>query len=136
MDELSAEQPSCHHYGIQTFHPEALQFYSANTPNGIKVACILEELVEVRSVEEDLKVMKSFSSLSVTEIRFLHDFTPHCFPFQYEAHTISLVVNPPETRMGSFLKINPNGKIPALYDPKGADGPVTVFEVSHVNLLE
>jgi len=81
-------------------HPELIQLYSAKTPNGIKAAMALEELVFLRSTKED---------------------------FNYEPHTIDL--RRAESRKGSFLEINPNGKIPAIHDPHGPGGrPVTVWE--------
>ena len=87
---LTTEDPACHHYGLYTHHPNALQLYSANTPNGMKISLMLEELMVLRVVDGDV---------------------------MYEAHTINLTTKPPETRLPQYLKINLNGKIPALYDP-------------------
>ena len=85
-----------------TKFPGSIQLYSCATPNGIKVACALEELKDLR---------ESFND------------------FSYEAHTLDIRTNPPESRaMLPFLDINPNGKIPALVDPQGKGGKVTVFE--------
>jgi glutathione S-transferase len=80
--------------------PSVIQLYSCSTPNGIKVAACLEELVELRSHKED---------------------------FTYEAHTVDLRKG--ETRGGPYALIAPHGKIPALVDPcvDGPD-PITVFE--------
>jgi len=85
---------------LQTKNPNAIQFYSCATPNGMKVACALEELQILRNFTED---------------------------FEYEPHTIDVRKN--ESRLIlPFLEINPNGKIPALVDPLGKGGKVTIFE--------
>lgn len=45
----------------------------------------------------------------------------------YETHTIDITQG--DQHHPEFLWINPNGKIPALYDPEGPDGhPVTLME--------
>ncbi len=45
----------------------------------------------------------------------------------YEAHKIDFAKD--EQHSPEFLRINPNGKIPAIVDPTGPDGkPLTVFE--------
>lgn len=45
----------------------------------------------------------------------------------YEAHTIDITKG--DQHRPEFLWINPNGKIPALYDPEGPDGhPVSLME--------
>lgn len=45
----------------------------------------------------------------------------------YEAHRVDITKN--ETWTDSFLSLNPNGKIPAIIDPKGPDGkPLALFE--------
>jgi GST-like protein len=82
-------------------NPSFLQLYSANTPNGIKVAACLEEIIDLRATKEG---------------------------FNYEAHTINLRSG--ETRTEDFLKINPNGKVPAIVDPNVHDNgkPIVVFE--------
>jgi len=82
-------------------HPQLLQFYSARTANGMKVAMMLEELIIVRAGKED---------------------------FNYEPHTVD--IRHAESRKKHFLaEINPNGKIPAIHDPHGPNGlPVTVWE--------
>ena len=95
---LTASNPACHHFGLTTIHPNALQLYSANTPNGMKISLMLEELMDMRIVDGDVL---------------------------YEAHTINLRNTPPDTRTANFLKINPNGKIPALFDPTTKS---TIFE--------
>lgn len=73
-------------------HPDRLQFFSAPTPNGVKVGIMLEE----------------------TGLR-------------YEPHRIDIVAN--ESRDPAFLSLNPNGKIPAIYDSDGPGGtPLALFE--------
>lgn len=45
----------------------------------------------------------------------------------YRIERINLAAN--EQKQPAFLKINPNGRIPAIIDPEGPDGaPVSVFE--------
>ncbi|MGO6724618.1 glutathione S-transferase [Rhizobium leguminosarum] len=45
----------------------------------------------------------------------------------YEAHRIDLIAN--ESHEPAYLAINPNGKIPAIYDPDGPSGtPLALFE--------
>ena len=73
-------------------HPDRIQLYSLPSPNGVKVAVMLEETglpYEPQRVNFETKDQKS-----------------------------------PE-----FLSLNPNGKIPAILDPSGADGkPLALFE--------
>ena len=95
---LTSSNPVCHHYGLTTIHPNAMQLYSANTPNGMKISLMLEELMDLRVVDGDVL---------------------------YESHSINLRSHPPDTRVTNFLKINPNGKIPVLYD---AHTQSTIFE--------
>ncbi|OHD10270.1 glutathione S-transferase N-terminal domain-containing protein [Sphingopyxis sp. RIFCSPHIGHO2_12_FULL_65_19] len=45
----------------------------------------------------------------------------------YEPHRIDIMAN--ESHDPAFLALNPNGKIPAIYDPDGPDGkPLALFE--------
>jgi len=45
----------------------------------------------------------------------------------YEAHRIDIMAN--ESHDPAFLALNPNGKIPAIYDPNGPNGEaLTLFE--------
>ena len=45
----------------------------------------------------------------------------------YEAHRIDIMAN--ESHDPAFLALNPNGKIPAIYDPDGPGGrPLALFE--------
>ena len=45
----------------------------------------------------------------------------------YEAHRIDIMAN--ESHDPAFLALNPNGKIPAIYDPRGPNGtPLALFE--------
>lgn len=45
----------------------------------------------------------------------------------YEAHRIDIMAN--ESHDPAFLALNPNGKIPAIYDPSGPSGkPLALFE--------
>lgn len=44
----------------------------------------------------------------------------------YEAHRVNLSEG--ESHTEEFLALNPNGKIPVIFDPTGADGPVSVSE--------
>ncbi|WP_373357968.1 glutathione S-transferase N-terminal domain-containing protein [Acinetobacter lactucae] len=45
----------------------------------------------------------------------------------YEAHRIDIMAN--ESHDPAFLVLNPNGKIPAIYDPNGPNGqPLALFE--------
>lgn len=45
----------------------------------------------------------------------------------YEAHRIDIMAN--ESHDPAFLTLNPNGKIPAIYDPNGPGGkPLALFE--------
>jgi GST-like protein len=102
--------------------PKAIQLYSAATPNGtdilccfqhspsfsagLKVAIMLEELSDLRSLKED---------------------------FKYEPHTVH--IRALENRRPEFLELCPNGKIPALRDPSGPNGEeVTVWESGSIIL--
>lgn len=50
---------------------------------------------------------------------------------EYEAHTISIMRN--DQFNPGFLALNPNNKIPAIYDPNGPDGtPVALFETGAI----
>ncbi len=45
----------------------------------------------------------------------------------YEAHRVNILQD--ESRTAEFLSLNPNGKIPAIIDPKGPDGnAIRLFE--------
>ena len=70
-----------------------IDFFTAGTPNGHKVAIALEELA-----------------------------------LPYRLHALDLRKS--ESKTPDFLRINPNGKIPAIVDNDGNDGaaPITVFE--------
>src|SRR6187551_3219091 len=72
-------------------HPDRLQLYSLNTPNGVKAAIMLEEI-----------------------------------GLPYEPHLIDINAN--ESWTDEFLSLNPNGKIPAIIDPNGPDGPMALAE--------
>lgn len=81
--------------------PNALQLYSAPTPNGMKVAIVLEEIAFIKSTDQ---------------------------AFSYEPHSIDLRHN--ESREQDYLEICPNGKIPAIVDPNGGGPgkPIKLFE--------
>jgi len=72
-------------------HPDRLQLYSLNTPNGVKAAIMLEEI-----------------------------------GLPYEPHLVNIAAN--ESWTPEFLSLNPNGKIPAIIDPDGPDGPLGLAE--------
>ena len=72
-------------------HPDRLQLYSLNTPNGVKAAIMLEEI-----------------------------------GLPYEPHLVNIAAN--ESWTPEFLSLNPNGKIPAIIDPDGPDGPMGLAE--------
>src|SRR4051794_36663556 len=73
-------------------HPDRLQLYSINSPNGVKVSIMLEEV-----------------------------------GLPYEPHLVDIGNN--ESWTEEFLSLNPNGKIPAIIDPDGADGePLALSE--------
>ena len=73
-------------------HPDRIQLYSLNTPNGVKAGIMLEET-----------------------------------GLPYEAHLIDIGADDQKTP--EFLSLNPNGKIPAILDPDGANGhPLALFE--------
>ena len=44
----------------------------------------------------------------------------------YEPHRVSFDAQ--DQKSPEFLSLNPNGKIPAILDPRGPDGPLGVFE--------
>ena len=44
----------------------------------------------------------------------------------YEAHLVTL--KDADVKSDAFTSLNPNGKIPAIIDPDGPDGPVGLFE--------
>jgi len=72
-------------------HPDRLQLYSLNTPNGVKAAIMLEEI-----------------------------------GLPYEPHLVDIAAD--ESWTPEFLSLNPNGKIPAIIDPHGPDGPLGLAE--------
>ena len=73
-------------------NPDVLQLYSINSPNGVKVSIMLEEV-----------------------------------GLEYEPHLVLIGEN--ESWTEEFLSLNPNGKIPAIIDPRGPDGePIALFE--------
>ena len=72
-------------------HPDRLQLYSLNTPNGVKVSIMLEEI-----------------------------------GLPYEPHLVDISAD--ESWTEEFLSLNPNGKIPAIIDPDGPDGPLGLAE--------
>ena len=50
-----------------------------------------------------------------------------CIRDSYEAHRIDIMAN--ENRDPAFLALNPNGKIPAIFDPDGpGGGPLALWE--------
>ena len=72
-------------------HPDRIQLYSINSPNGVKVSVMLEET-----------------------------------GLPYEPHLVDIAKD--ESRTDEFLSLNPNGKIPAIIDPNGPDGPLGLSE--------
>jgi GST-like protein len=72
-------------------NPDVLQLYSLNTPNGVKVSIMLEEI-----------------------------------GLPYEPHLVD--IGKDESWTPEFLSLNPNGKIPAIIDPNGPDGPLGLAE--------
>jgi GST-like protein len=73
-------------------HPDRIQLYSLNTPNGVKASIMLEET-----------------------------------GLAYEPHLVDIMQD--ESHTPEFLSLNPNGKIPAIIDPKGPGGePLGLFE--------
>jgi len=81
-------------------YPQCVQLYSVNTPNGIKVAACLEELVTLKGIDN----------------------------FDYEPHTVD--IRHGENRSEEFARFNPNQKIPVMIDPNGGSQgqAITVFE--------
>lgn len=75
---------------------QPLQLYSLATPNGVKAAIMLEELLEAGHGEA-----------------------------QYDAWLIN--ISDGDQFTSGFVAVNPNSKIPALLDRRGAE-PVRVFE--------
>ena len=52
----------------------------------------------------------------------------------YEPHRINIMAH--ESRAPAFLALNPNGKIPAIYDPDGPSGtPLALFESRSSSIL-
>ncbi|KAK4684653.1 GSH-dependent disulfide-bond oxidoreductase, partial [Tremellales sp. Uapishka_1] len=80
--------------------PAKLHLYTVNTPNGVKVSVLLEELVAAYGPE----VVN-------------YDYFPISFKDQ-------------EQKSPEFLKINPNGRIPALVDDN--HGGHNVFETASI----
>ncbi|MCF7698231.1 glutathione S-transferase family protein [Loktanella sp. M215] len=46
--------------------------------------------------------------------------------FAYEPHLVTL--KDADVKSDAFTSLNPNGKIPAIIDPNGPDGPIGLFE--------
>jgi len=81
-------------------NPGVLQLYTFPTPNGIKVAAALEEIIELRSTKEDIL---------------------------YEPHLVNIRTG--ETHLKWFSDMFPSQKIPAIIDPNGPNGSsITMFE--------
>lgn len=80
-----------------------LHLYTAGTPNGYKASIILEELILAYPDSKDV---------------------------QYDFHALSFAKN--DQKSESFLKINPNGRIPALVDDNF--GGHNVFETASIML--
>ena len=82
-------------------NPTLIQLYSIATPNGIKAAACLEEIVLLKEAEG---------------IRF--DYEPH-----------SVDIRHGENHSEEFTSLNPTQKIPVIVDPHGPDGQkINVFE--------
>ena len=75
---------------MRVTNPKIIQLYSANTPNGMKVAAVLEELVELRKTTDE---------------------------FIYEPHTVDLRAG--ESHLEPFRHMSLNAKVPVLVDPCG-----------------
>lgn len=82
-------------------NPDLIQLYSIATPNGIKAAACLEELVLLKQGD---------------------------FEFNYEPHAVD--IRHAENRTEHFTKLSPNQKIPVIVDPHAGNGQqsVSVFE--------
>eukprot|EP01032_Pedospumella_encystans_P032998 gene32998-37274_t len=82
-------------------NPNLLQLYSIATPNGLKVAACLEELI----------ILKDEKGID----------------FDYEPHSVD--IRHGEQKTPEFQALNPNEKIPVLVDPHGDGGnPLKIFE--------
>jgi len=87
---------------MKVHHPELLQFYSFPTPNGVKVAAALEEIIELKSRKGELS-----SSNIVSEEEQ---------PLLYEPHAVNIRAG--ENRLEWFKsKGFSTQKVPALQDP-------------------
>ena len=73
-----------------------IHLYTASTPNGHKVSCLLEAL-----------------------------------EMPYEAHSVNLAEG--EQKKPEFLKISPNGRIPAIVDTDNDD--LSIFESGAIMLI-
>lgn len=95
-------------------HPELIQFYSFPTPNGIKVAAALEEIIR----------LKSMRNPTVEQEQML----------LYEPHAVNIRTS--ENRMKWYKDLGfINGKIPGIIDPKGPENEKTVISDSGSILL-
>jgi len=83
-------------------HPELLQLYSFPTPNGIKIAAALEEIIELKSLKGELNVSNSIGEAEQ--------------PILYEPHAVNIRAG--ENRLEWFRhKGFCSQKIPSLIDP-------------------
>lgn len=82
-------------------NPDLIQLYSIATPNGIKAAACLEELVLLKQGD---------------------------FEFNYEPHSVD--IRHAENKTEQFTNLSPNQKIPVIVDPHAGNGQqsVKVFE--------
>lgn len=107
-----------------------ITLYTTQTPNGIKISILLEELGCVHSPPPlpSLPPLSSIQNHTSTHlpIQSLHPTDPSLYSLPYKVHKIDFSSN--EQKEPWFLEINPNGRIPALTDRFEDGETIRVFE--------
>jgi glutathione S-transferase len=92
-----------------------IDLYTADTPNGAKISIALNGMCP-----ETLHLILTELSASYPD-------------FTYTQHTLDLSKG--ENKKEWYVKINPNGRIPAIVDRNPGKGNANVWEVSLIRML-
>ena len=105
---------------MEVKHPSLIQLYSFPTPNGIKIAAVLEEIVEWRK--------QRVNSESEGELGNTGTVSDEVKMLVYESHAVN--IRSEENRLQWFRELGfKTGKIPGIIDPCGIDNCKISFEI-------